>query len=94
MDALKLHPEIEFAKIFGSRALQTNRPGSDIDIALFGEGITLTIILSLVNAFDESDIPYLVDIIKYNSINNNDLKQHIDQNGITFYNKQSTKPHF
>ncbi len=41
IDALKLHPEIEAAKIFGSRALQTNRPGSDIDIALFGEGITI-----------------------------------------------------
>lgn len=46
-DALKLHPEIEAAKIFGSRALQTHRPGSDIDIALYGEAVTLTTLLKL-----------------------------------------------
>lgn len=44
-DALKLHPEIEAAKIFGSRALQTHKPGSDIDIALYGEAVTLTTLL-------------------------------------------------
>lgn len=86
-DALKLHPEIEAAKIFGSRALQTHRPGSDIDIALYGEAVTLTTLLKLAKHFDESDMPWLIDLINYKSLKNSNLKQHIDQKGITIFHK-------
>lgn len=84
---LRRYPEIYEAKIFGSRAMDNYKKGSDIDIALFGEGISLSSILKLKNDFEESSLPYFIDIIKYDTINNADLKKHIDQNGIPLFEK-------
>ncbi|MFM8886535.1 MAG: nucleotidyltransferase domain-containing protein, partial [Chthoniobacterales bacterium] len=33
------HPGVERAVLFGSRATGTARPGSDIDLALYGQGL-------------------------------------------------------
>jgi len=79
--------EIDEAKLFGSRAMGNFKNGSDIDIAILGDAISLSLILKLKNDFEESSLPYFVDIVNYNSISNPELKRHIDQNGITLYVK-------
>lgn len=54
---------------FGSRYKHNNRKFSDLDIALdIGEKLSIEFISDLKDAFEESDLPYRVDIIDYNNI--------------------------
>jgi predicted nucleotidyltransferase len=49
---------------FGSRANHTAQPYSDLDIALdAGDKLDFTIITQLKGAFEESRLPYTVDVI-------------------------------
>ena len=58
------------AFIFGSRAGDNPKPYSDIDIALRrndNQEIAFTTLLALQADFDESDLPYKVDITDINA---------------------------
>lgn len=85
IDVLSQFPEIEEAVIFGSRALNRHRKGSDVDIALKGKNIdsVTAAVAGLLN--DESPLPYYFDIIDYHHIDNPDLKDHIDRVGQSLY---------
>ncbi|WP_414646601.1 nucleotidyltransferase domain-containing protein [Clostridium tetani] len=53
--------EIEKAYIFGSRAKGNYKPGSDIDIAIYGENINLDILSKLNSILEEkSPMPYFL----------------------------------
>ncbi len=84
---LKQYTVIEQAKIFGSRAMNNYKPGSDIDIALYGKNLNQTTISNIYIKIDEETvIPYYIDFVNYNTLNNPELKKHIDEKGVTFYN--------
>jgi len=88
-EALVKFPEIEKAVIFGSRAIGNYKPGSDVDLALYGEKITHTTVLrlrSLLN--DDLPLPYFFDVAHYENIKNENLKQHIDEEGKEFFSRQ------
>lgn len=79
------HPEIDKAILYGSRALGTQREGSDIDITLVpkqGADIELG---RLASELDDCNLPYLFDLSSYAVLTNAKLIAHIDQSGITFY---------
>jgi predicted nucleotidyltransferase len=83
---LRLFPEVKRAYIFGSRAKGTYKPGSDIDIALRGEGITLQTVLRIhAKLEDEGPMPYMVDVVDYDHLENQELKDHIDRIGKMIY---------
>lgn len=81
---LRRHPEIDAARIFGSRALGTHRPNSDIDIALYGE-IDTSQMLAIHHELDELPLPYLFDLAVYADLSHEELKRHIDECGSEFY---------
>jgi len=81
---LKQFSEIKEAIIFGSRAIYKYKPGSDIDIALKGH-IDSDLLYKLNSIFEDSSLPYFFDIINYSSIENPDLKFHIDNYGKTLF---------
>lgn len=61
-----LDPKINNVFIFGSRADNTARRFSDIDIGIEGKNRTSSITLSMIKAdFDDSDIPYTVDVVDF-----------------------------
>jgi len=76
--------DIDRAVVFGSRAKGNWRENSDIDIAVFGEGVNVGL---LVAQLDELPMPYKFDIVDYNSINSCALREHIDRVGIEIYTK-------
>src|SRR5580693_1134968 len=80
-------PKIETVIIFGSRAKGNFKPGSDIDFALKGDGITHNDNLNISRMLDELNLPYLIDLINYNSITDKDVVEHIDRVGKVFYRK-------
>jgi len=75
--------EIEKACVFGSRAKGNFKSGSDIDIALFGGGISYKILKEVTYQLnEETTIPYFFDLVHYENINNNALITHINEFGL------------
>jgi type I restriction enzyme S subunit len=84
---LRRYHEIEKAVIYGSRAKGNYREGSDIDLTLFGNINTKTI-ADVLDALDESFLPYTFDISAYDSLKNDKLREHIDRVGKEFYRRE------
>ncbi len=86
LDALHETREVDEAILFGSRALGNFRPGSDIDIAVRGKNLSVRAAADLSTLLNEKlPLPYLFDIVHYDTINNADLKEHIDQVGVVIF---------
>ena len=76
-------PEIEKAFVFGSRALGNYKKGSDIDIALMAkDDIEESVTRISFELNEETVLPYYFDIVEYRTIENIELKRHIDEKGI------------
>ena len=84
---LKQTDEVESAILFGSRAIGTNRAGSDIDIVLKGKLVSHQNLLNILIALDNLDLPYKFDIIIYSKIKEPALIEHIKRVGKTLYFK-------
>ena len=87
--AISSVPEVEEAIIYGSRAKGNYKPGSDIDITLKGEKLTLRDLNKVSLALDDLLLPYTFDLSIYHHINNPDLTDHIKRVGKIFYSKGS-----
>ena len=79
------HPEIEQVKLYGSRAKGTYHERSDIDLVVYGHAINRHLLASLLMEFDESNIPYHVDLQHYEQVKNPALKDHMDRVGKTIF---------
>ncbi|MDE7173577.1 MAG: nucleotidyltransferase domain-containing protein [Helicobacter sp.] len=91
-EILAPHQAITHALLFGSRARGAFKPTSDVDIALKG-AITITLIAKIKAEFEESTLPFFVDIVDYSKADNA-LKSEIDAQGkILYFAEQSTNPH-
>ncbi|GAB3169446.1 nucleotidyltransferase domain-containing protein [Telluribacter humicola] len=84
-------PEVEEVILFGSRAKGNFHPGSDIDLAAIGAGLTFDHYLSLLVALDELELLYNIDVVNYNTIKNKELLDHIHRIGITIYQREEKK---
>jgi predicted nucleotidyltransferase len=82
---LKTCPRIEEAILFGSRAKGNYSEGSDIDISLKGNRIELNDVLNLLVKLDDLYLPYKIDLIIYDRIKEQALKEHIDRVGISLF---------
>lgn len=82
------YPEIEQVHIFGSRAKDNYKTGSDIDLALMNKGISDKTISKLQNDFEESSLPYTVDLVNFALLKHPEIVAHINRVGIIFYKKQ------
>jgi len=76
---------IDRAVLFGSRAEGTFGRASDIDLALEGNGLDLPDLALLHGEFDESSLPYEVDLVIRANIDNSALETRIQKHGRTFY---------
>jgi len=82
------YQDVKQVILYGSRAKGNYRNGSDIDVALkTGVNFTFTDLLRLGNDFDDSYLPYFVDVSIYDDISNPDLKTHIDKVGKVIYSR-------
>lgn len=81
-------PQIEKVILFGSRAKGNYKNGSDIDLAIIGTKCTPDVAIKLhITLNEELPIPYMVDVIDYTSLQQAELKEHIDRVGIEFYTR-------
>ena len=77
--------QIEQAILYGSRALGTFKPSSDIDITLIGQALTQDLVWKIAQALDDILLPYVIDLSLFNTLDNTELKEHISRVGIVFY---------
>lgn len=79
---------IERVAVFGSRATGRYKTYSDIDLVIYGHGIEQKTIDRLWTLFSESSLPYKVDIVAYELINEAPFKAHIDQFNQTLFSAE------
>ena len=85
---LSKYPGIRSAVLYGSRAKGNYKKGSDIDITLHTDGaFSHRDLLRLMGDFDDSDMPYIVDVSDYRSLQNENLKDHIRRVGKVLYER-------
>lgn len=80
-------PDIQKAILFGSRAKGTNKPFSDVDIALVGDKVSINDLLHIKNEIDDLLLPYEFDFCIYKDLKNPELISHIDRRGIEIYDR-------
>jgi predicted nucleotidyltransferase len=79
------HTDVKTVYLFGSRAKGNYHEGSDIDLAIMNNGLLPKTIRSLLAECEESSLPVAVDIIAFESLSNDELKEHIQRVGVLFY---------
>ena len=78
-------PLIQKAILYGSRAKGNYKTGSDIDLCLVGDHLTLPLLYQVEEALDNLFSPYSFDVSIYSKLSNQDLIDHIDRVGIPIY---------
>ena len=87
--AIEDHSEIEAVVVFGSRAMGTHKNGSDVDLAVKGDGVSLRIISRLgAQLNEELPLPYQFDVIDYAILDTPALKEHIDSVGKVLFQRK------
>lgn len=87
---LSRHPNVEKAVIYGSRAKEIHRPGSDIDLTLHGSELGWRDQVRIMGELDDLLLPYLIDLSVFSMIDNPDLREHIERVGQVFYRRQGS----
>jgi uncharacterized protein len=81
------HPEIEEVVVYGSRAKNTFREGSDIDITMKGERLSDVVRSQVWLELDDLNTPYLIDLSLFAHLDSQDLTDHIQRVGKVMYRK-------
>ncbi len=79
------HSRVEQAIIFGSRALGNFTSGSDIDLAIVGDGLNFDDILQLHHELESLGMLYTFDLQRFAGIKDQDVLDHIHRVGKQFY---------
>ncbi len=85
--ALAANDRVERAVLLGSRAMGTNTITSDVDIALFGDRLTLTDQAHLAATCDDLPMAQSVDLVLHSTIDNPVLVEHIRTHGVEWYRR-------
>lgn len=80
-------PQICTVLLYGSRAKGTYRQGSDIDLTIEAEGLSLEQLLAIENQIDDLLLPWMVDLSIKARIDNPALLEHIERVGVPFYRR-------
>ena len=71
------------------RTMEEFEMGSDIDITLIGTQLNTDMLFKLVRLFDESNLPYMVDLSIMENIYNPNLRDHIERVGQVLYQREA-----
>ena len=83
------YPAIEKAVLYGSRAKGNFKAGSDIDLTLYGVSLSGDLRSTIACTLDDLLLPYTIDLSLFDTLNNAELKGHIERVGVLFYERKS-----
>jgi len=87
-NSISKNPKINKVVIFGSRARGDYKKTSDIDICIYGKDIKNIDINLLEDSIKEIDTPLDFDIVYFDKISKEALKNNIEKDGILIYAKK------
>ena len=90
IDALSANPKVERIVLFGSRATGTFTLTSDVDLALFGDDLTLSDQAALAEAVAELTVPQRVDLLIFHRIESQALREEIRKHGVEWFARGGT----
>lgn len=79
--------KVRSVRLFGSRAKGNYRAGSDIDLCLDAPDLSLPEKFRLENAIDDLMLPWKVDLVIEQQIDNSALRDHVARVGIQLYER-------
>jgi predicted nucleotidyltransferase len=88
-DVLAHFPEVRRAVLFGSRAKGTAKHGSDIDLALYGEGLDWRVLGRIEDELDDLLLPYTFSLLQHDARTDSEVAAYISRVGIPFYHRES-----
>lgn len=91
IEVFEKYPQLDEVVIYGSRALGTYKPASDIDLALTGKDIDLNTQQQIEFDLDDLLLPYKFDISNFQKITNPEFLSHIQRVGKPFYKRKKTQ---
>ncbi len=81
-DILTSYKAVEKAILFGSRAIDTYKEASDVDIAIKGENADWSLAMTIQDHLEEETyLPFFFDVVAYGSVESEELRRHIDGKG-------------
>lgn len=83
------YPQVHKVLLYGSRAKENYRNGSDIDLTLIGD-VSYSQLSGIEDKIDDLLLPYSFDISIFSDIDNADLIDSINRIGVIFYEKDNT----
>jgi len=92
--ALSRRPHVEKAVLYGSRAKGCFKPGSDIDLSLYGRELTSRELDEIASEIDELLLPYEVDLTLFAAIDHEALRAHIERVGVIVYQRPAAQEAF
>ena len=87
LEVVRRTPGLDRVVLFGSRAKGTHRPGSDIDLALYGEDLDWRAIGRLSDALDDLLLPWRFSLIRHDPALDPDVAAHIERVGIAIFER-------
>lgn len=85
---LEQYPAVDRAVLYGSRAKGNYKPGSDIDLTLYGPGLTPHLCATIAEALDDLLLPYTIDLSLFAELKHPELEAHIQRVGVVFYERE------
>jgi len=81
LDILRAHlPQDAKVWVFGSRATGRARRGSDLDLAIdVGQALSSKTEYALKFAFEDSDLPWMVDVVDWWSVRDGVFRHNVEQ---------------
>ena len=86
----RAHPEVKKVILYGSRAKDNFKYGSDIDLTIKEGKLQLKKLNKITSELDDLMLPWKIDLSLFHHIDNEDLISHIDRVGVVFYQKSRT----
>ena len=84
---LSQEPHVQRVILYGSRAKGCAKLGSDIDLAVDAPEAERTTLLRLDQHLDDLLLPWTIDLNFLHLIHNQDLRDHIERVGVTWYDR-------
>ena len=91
IEIFKKYKQVKKACIFGSRARGDYRRGSDVDICIWLEEESENPIYKIQNELEEVNTILLFDVVAFNSITKESLKESIIKEGVIIYERENSR---
>ncbi|ADQ07635.1 DNA polymerase beta domain protein region [Caldicellulosiruptor hydrothermalis 108] len=91
IEIFKKYKQVRKACIFGSRARGDYRRGSDVDICIWLEEESENPIYKIQDELEEVNTILLFDVVAFNSITKESLKESIIKEGVIIYERENSR---